>query len=203
MRIIFIRHAESEANVGAVSQPNQTISLTARGHQQARALLADIPWEPRAVFVSEYIRTHQTAAPVLARFNLQKTVMAPLNEFNLFGYDVVKGLTGQQRLPLTRRYWRACDPHAVHGEEGQSFNAFCQQVRRVMTLLEQGAIPDGSLLFGHGLWISVFLWLRQNGLTSEITAQQMADFFGFLKQNHPRNCQIFTLQPSVGRGGFI
>ena len=193
MSVTFIRHAQSETNIGGVSKPNALITLSPYGETQAEDLATHIQEKPSHVFVSEYIRTHQTAAPTLQKFNLQATILPCLNEFNAFSYDTVKGMTGQQRLPLTRRYWRECDPDKTHGEGSQSFNAFCRQVMQFITLFEEGSVPDGSLVFGHGMWFSVFLWLRENKIKSAVNKQQMAEFFKFLRLSHPENCEMIIL----------
>lgn len=193
MAIIFVRHAGSETNIGGVSKPNKNISLSSKGQIQARELAEKIHSRPVCVFISEYVRTLQTARPVLKKFDLQATVLPCLNEFNAFSYDRIEGMTGQQRLPLTRRYWRDCDPDIRHGEGAQSFNDFCDQVREFMTMLERKEIPDGSLIFGHGMWLSVFMWLNQTNIASSVAKEEMGDFFYFMKLNHPLNCSISHL----------
>ncbi len=193
MSIIFIRHGQSESNIGGVSQPNHLIMLTDKGKLQAQELAIKIQCKPERIYTSEYRRTQLTAAPLLDKFELQASVLPCLNEFNAYSYESVRGMNGQQRLPLMRRYWRECDPNIDHGPGSQSFNAFCRQVREFMTLLERGDIPDNSLIFGHGIWLSVFLWLRQFAITSAVTSQQMAEFFIFLKTHHPKNCQMVEL----------
>lgn len=194
MGVIFIRHAQSETNIGGISKPNAQIRLSPLGEIQAQELTDHIQTKPSHIFVSEYIRTHQTAAPLLKKFDLQATVLPCLNEFNAYGYEEVKGLTGAQRLPLTRRYWRECDPDSTHGEGSQSFNEFCQQVMHFIALLEEGSIPDGSIVFGHGMWFSVFSWLQKNAIKSLVNQEQMADFFKYLKRNHPKNAEILPMK---------
>lgn len=198
MAIIFVRHAESEANIGGVSKPNKSIMLSPKGQIQARELAENIHTLPVCVFISEYIRTLQTARPVLKKYDLQATVLPCLNEFNAFSYDRIEGMTGQQRLPLTRRYWRECDPVVKHGEGAQSFNDFCHQVRGFMGMLDRKEIPDGSLIFGHGMWLSVFMWLNQTKKISSVTKEEMGDFFKFMKLNHPSNCEMIHLTLNTG-----
>ena len=57
-KIILIRHAESESNVGGVFEHTHTIKITENGKQQAKEL-AEILDKPNKIFVSKYIRTIQ------------------------------------------------------------------------------------------------------------------------------------------------
>ncbi|WP_241576042.1 histidine phosphatase family protein [Rosenbergiella collisarenosi] len=194
MSITFIRHAQSEANVGGVSKPNSTIELSPVGQQQALELATQFSQKPTQVYVSEFIRTHQTAAPILDKFSLQSVILPCLNEFNVFGFDIVEGMTGAQRLPLAKRYWKACDPDANFGQGGQSFNEFCSQVRDFISLFTQGEIVDHSLVFGHGVWFSVFSWLQETNFTTSVTSAEMKEFVSYLTEHHPDNCSQHILR---------
>lgn len=194
MSITFIRHAQSEANAGGVSKPNPIIELSPLGHQQALALASEISPPPTKVYLSEFLRTHQTAAPILDKFSLQPVIVPCLNEFNVFGFEVVKGMTGAQRLPLAKRYWKTCDPDASFGQGAQSFNEFCAQVGEFITLLAEGRIVDDSIVFGHGMWFSVFSWLQETHSSPPISSTEMKAFFSYLTQHHPANCSQHILR---------
>lgn len=68
MRLVLIRHGQTTSNVAELLDTAAPgADLTDLGREQARALvdaLADIPLD--AVYVSTLVRTHQTAAPLLA-----------------------------------------------------------------------------------------------------------------------------------------
>jgi len=194
MSITFIRHAQSEANTGGVSKPNPIIELSPLGQQQALELVTKISQKPARVYVSEFLRTHQTAAPILDQFSLQPVILPCLNEFNVFGFDIIEGMTGAQRLPLAKRYWKACDPDTSFGLGAQSFNEFCSQVRDFITLFTQGELVDNSLVFGHGMWFSVFSWLQETNITHSVSSTEMKEFFSYLREHHPANCSQHILR---------
>jgi len=64
MSIFLIRHAESEANINGKTLSHASIALSEHGHNQAQTLCSKLP-EINHVIVSQYLRTHQTAAPLL------------------------------------------------------------------------------------------------------------------------------------------
>jgi len=153
-KITFIRHAQSEANAGGMSKPNAEIGLTNSGLHQAK-LLADC-WnvKPAQIYVSEFDRAIQTAKTLAEKFGIAPVRISALNEFNVFGYEIVKGLNGAQRTPLTLKYWQEANPDARYGETGQTFNEFCKQVASFRPQLLE--IPDNSVIVGHGMWLSLF-----------------------------------------------
>lgn len=155
-KIWFIRHAESSANKGGVSQPNADIKLTDAGLKQAELVAKNWHTSPSNIFVSEYQRTHQTAMPLAQKYQMTPTVIAGLNEFNTFSFELVQGMTGQERLPLTLNYWRDADPDKRCGQDAQTFNDFCQQVRSATQMVK--SLPDNSVIVGHGMWFAVFAW---------------------------------------------
>jgi broad specificity phosphatase PhoE len=49
MKLTLIRHAQSVSKAGGITEPHLTLSLTAHGHAQARALGATIEGPPSTV----------------------------------------------------------------------------------------------------------------------------------------------------------
>jgi len=68
MRLILIRHGQTPANVdGVLESTVPGPGLTALGHEQAEKLVAALSDERiDAIFISSMIRTHLTAAPLVA-----------------------------------------------------------------------------------------------------------------------------------------
>lgn len=155
-KLIFFRHAESETNIGGISKPNAEIEITAKGKQQAQTLAEQFNLTPKHIFTSSFLRTQQTAEPLAKKLQLTPTALDCLNEFNTFDYQLIKGLTGAQRLPLTLGYWRAADPDLRNGEHSQSLNEFNQQVLSAINIVRE--LPEESVIFGHGMWFSLFAW---------------------------------------------
>ncbi|MFU8947635.1 histidine phosphatase family protein [Mycetocola zhadangensis] len=99
MRILFIRHGQTPANVlGALDTAHPGPGLTDLGHRQAQAIpeaLADE--EIEGLFVSTLIRTQLTAAPLAHHRNLDARVTDGLHEI---GAGALEGFS-DQRSQLT------------------------------------------------------------------------------------------------------
>lgn len=153
--LYLIRHAQSAANAGGQSLPDRDIPLSPLGQQQAQALVAQLP-AATAVYVSQMRRTHETAAPYCQTHGLTARILPELNEFSCLSIDLIRGLDGSQRRPLTDAYWQRADVDERTGIGADTFGEFDQGTD---AFLQQWCdLPDGSLLFGHGIWIGMLAW---------------------------------------------
>lgn len=153
MAVIFVRHAESLSNAGGVTMPHEAIPLSERGRQQAKALADALPTTPSAILVSGMVRTHQPAAPYCAQFSLTPRQHAGLNEFSVIAADLIAGMDGPQRRLFVRDYWDNPDPHRRWGEKADTFVEFEARVRSFVGELDR--IADSTVIFGHGIWLSM------------------------------------------------
>jgi broad specificity phosphatase PhoE len=82
MRLILIRHGQTPANVdGVLESTVPGPGLTALGHEQAEELVDALADEKiDAVFVSSMVRTHLTAAPLVAARDLEPVVRDGIRE---------------------------------------------------------------------------------------------------------------------------
>ncbi len=139
MKIILIRHGESEANVADCinDDPSRLVNLTERGRAQAEAA-ADSLRATRFThaYASEFARTQQTAAILLRHHDCLLQVDARLNE-RRSGMD---GLPAYVFNDLVRP-----DPLHIRPEGGESF---LEQMVRVRGFLDEIAVryPDGVVL---------------------------------------------------------
>jgi len=188
MKILTMyRHAESEANIGGISRPNAEIEITESGRLHAEQVAEKIINKPSKIYISEFIRTEQSAQPLLDKFNIKPIKYAGLNEFNTFGYETVKGLNGQQRAPLTLNYWKTSDPNKRIGDTGETFNEFSQRVKNFIPTLK--TFEDKSIIFGHGMWMTYFIWLtisKSHGFTDD---QIMRYFMYFHRSLNMKNLE--------------
>ena len=172
--LYLIRHAQSEANAGGISKPERDIALSPLGREQAQALVARLP-RSNHVYVSELRRTHETAAPYCRAHGITPQVLPQLNEFSCLAFDRIRGMDGTARRPLADAYWQRADPLECTGAGADSFAAFNQRLSAFLAHYPQ--LEDGSLLFGHGIWIGLLAW-RLLGFSVE-TAADMAAFRRF------------------------
>lgn len=139
MKIILVRHGESEGNVRHEinDDPHRIVNLTARGREQAAAAaekLRDVPFTH--AYASEFPRAQQTAEILLRHHALPLNVDARLNERR----------TGMDRQPVDafNDYVRNDYLHAKP-PNGESF---VEQMVRLRRFLDELAArhPDGVVL---------------------------------------------------------
>jgi broad specificity phosphatase PhoE len=153
----LIRHGESQANVGGVTMEHAAIPLTDRGHRQAQVLAALLPPEPAGVWVSPFLRAQETAHPYCMRTGREPATLTLLHEFETIDPDLLQGMTGLERRPIADAYWQQADPDRRMGARAETFREF---ERRVQTFCDRhlDALPNGAVLFGHGMWIGMLIW---------------------------------------------
>ncbi len=139
MKIILIRHGESEANVAdrINDNPARIVNLTERGKAQADAASNSL----RALrfthaYASEFPRAQQTAEILLRHHTCPLNIDARLNE-RRSGMD---GLPVHVFHDLVRP-----DPLRIKPEQGESFQ---EQMERLRSFLDEIAVrhPDGMVM---------------------------------------------------------
>jgi len=139
MKIIFVRHGESEANVAGIinDNPARFVNLTERGRAQAETASNEL----RAVrfthaYASEFPRAQQTAEILVRHHACPLQTDARINERKT-GMD---GLSVKVFHDLAHQ-----DPLRVKPERGESF---LEQMERLRSFLDEIAArhPDGMVL---------------------------------------------------------
>jgi broad specificity phosphatase PhoE len=141
MKILLIRHGESEANVADCinDDPSRPVSLTERGRAQAEAASERL----RAMrfthaYASEFPRAQQTAAILLLHHDLHLNIDGRINE-RRSGMD---GLPVDEFNDLVRS-----DPLRIKPERGESF---LEQMERMRSFLD-----DVSARHANGIVLAV------------------------------------------------
>jgi len=139
LKIILVRHGESEGNViyQINDDPNRIVNLTARGRAQAENAsyrLRKIPFTH--AYASEFPRAQQTAAILLRHHGLQLIVDARLNERH-------SGMDGRH-VDVFNDFVRA-DYLRIKPPLGESF---LEQMERVRDFLDEAATlhPSATVL---------------------------------------------------------
>jgi probable phosphoglycerate mutase len=154
--VILVRHGASAAAVPG--EPHELLegrgnpALSDVGHQQAEAVGARLASEPiAAIFTSTLIRTHETAAPLVARTGLTPTELADLAEVNLgpeyeggeFRIRIQEGDQALLRALATQR-WDALP-------NGEPAGEFSGRVRRAVDAIVAAVGPGAiAVAFTHG-----------------------------------------------------
>lgn len=195
-RFTFIRHAQSHANAGGVVMPNADIPLSPLGAGQAERLASLLPAPESAVFVSSFLRTRQTAAPWCARHAFAPATHPLIHEFSTIDHRRIEGLDLAARRPLTEAYWQAADPDFRYGDGAETFREFDARVRAFIAQLD--ALPAGSLLFGHGMWIALLIWRLRGELGCD--SADMRAFHTFLRDLAMPNCAVWRFERDPAQG---
>jgi broad specificity phosphatase PhoE len=128
MKVFLIRHAESESNVGIKTSNPETIAITKKGELQAKELANKFNHQPDLIIVTTYLRTSQTASPLINKFPSAKIETWPLHEFTYLSPTQCLNTTPLERLPLVQEYWKGCDPDFIHGIGAESFSQFATRI---------------------------------------------------------------------------
>lgn len=156
--LYFIRHAQSQANAGGkVIYPNAEIPLTSFGHKQAKNLIPHLP-KPSKVYVSEMIRTQQSALPFCEHWGVDWEILPALNEFSYLPFELIRGKSRQQIAEYAHQYFQRNDASECFGED--SFQAFYERVQHFRAF--QKRFAANTICFGHGVWLQMFYW-QQSG----------------------------------------
>ncbi len=139
MKIILVRHGESEGNVKHEinDDPKRIVNLTERGRAQVEAAaskLSEVNFTH--AYVSEFPRAQQTAASLIRHHACALTIDARLNERR----------SGMDGLPVhIFNELVSPDPLRIKPEKGESF---LQQMERVRSFLNDIAVrhPQGMVL---------------------------------------------------------
>jgi broad specificity phosphatase PhoE len=139
MRIVLVRHGESEGNVAHLinDDPSRPVNLTVRGRLQAETASNSLRgMNFTHAFASEFPRARQTAAILLRHHSCTLNIDARLNE-RRSGMD---GLPVHVFNDLVR-----ADPLHTKPEHGESF---LEQMERLRGFLEETAAlyPDATVL---------------------------------------------------------
>ncbi len=98
-------------------------------------------------------------------------------------------MSGEQRKPFVQKYWGNPDPHFRFGPYADTFAEF---EARVLTFMDDmDNLTDGTVVFGHGIWLGLFHWLLAGNRARD--TEEMRAFRAFQLALPMPNCAIFTL----------
>lgn len=163
-RVWFIRHGESEAQIGKAASHTEEVRLTQRGENQAEEIATRFLMPPALIITSPYWRAWRTARPTIQRFSgVPHEVWPEVQEFTYLGSLAGICSTKQERRVMVNAYWERCDP-AHHDGVGESFTQFIGRASLVVERLRQ---IDGSIVvFTHEQFIRavqglLYGWMEQ------------------------------------------
>jgi probable phosphoglycerate mutase len=202
--VLFIRHAESEANAGKPTAYPATIQITPKGFKQANAIASFFTKKPGLIITSSYKRTYETAQPTFARFPEACHEEWPVEEFTyLTPLDTLT--TFIERKPMVEAFWQKDDPSYADSDEVESFTTFIDRVQKVLQRLRQTR-EDTIAVFSHEQFMCAILWLfLKNKLEpdSPLCSDSKKQFRDFLALCRFPNGAILPVQLQDGNETWV
>ena len=150
---------------------HHAIPLTDLGRRQATMVALLLPQEPSEILVSPFDRARHTAEPFEARSGRRARVVEALHEFETLDPVLLQGMNAEQRRPITDAYWSDADPASRHGQRAETFFEFAQRVT-AFKALELPMLKDKTVVFEHGMWMSLMVWYLLGFSTNDRLAMQ-------------------------------
>lgn len=157
MRLLLIRHAETTANAQRLLDTAPPgADLTELGRGQAAELvdrLAETPLD--AIYVSDLVRTHQTAAPLAAARDLVPIKRPGVREIQAGVHEMASGEGWEPYLAVLYR-WADGEPDArVPGGESRA-----EVMARFDEVVAEAAQHESAAIISHGAVIRAWTGAR-------------------------------------------
>jgi probable phosphoglycerate mutase len=137
VKLILVRHGETDWNKLGRFQGQEDTPLNPRGQAQAReTAIAAVGWRPTALYSSPLRRTMETAQAVSRLVGLPVAPQEGLKELHLGQLEGVTGQEMRQGWPQVYQAWRD-DPAAVVMPGGESLVQLQDRAWQVVSRLEQ------------------------------------------------------------------
>ncbi len=173
MRLILVRHGQTSSNVGHnLDTAAPGADLTELGREQADALVDTLGREPvRTMFVSNLVRTQQTAAPLARHFGLEPLVREGLREISAGDLEMASDEESIQTYVRTAVGWSAGDWNArIPGSEEDGHDVIRRFSAVVTEAVEGAAEGEVPILVSHGAIIRAWTAARCENIDVDFVA---------------------------------
>lgn len=173
MRLILVRHGQTSSNVGHnLDTAAPGADLTELGREQADALVDTLGREPvRTMFVSNLVRTQQTAAPLARHFGLEPLVREGLREISAEDLEMASDEESIQTYVRTAVGWSAGDWNArIPGSEEDGHDVIRRFSAVVTEAVEGAAEGEVPILVSHGAIIRAWTAARCKNIDVDFVA---------------------------------
>ncbi|MSQ36457.1 MAG: histidine phosphatase family protein [Dehalococcoidia bacterium] len=137
LRLLLIRHGQTDSNAAGRTQGRREVELNARGHSQAAAVAERVRGlRPSALYASPASRAQQTAGAIAAACGLAIVTDARLAEVD---HGELDGLTGEEmraRHPDFLQRWRDDDPATLRIPGGESMGEAQLRMRAAIAAID-------------------------------------------------------------------
>ena len=176
MKLYFVRHGESEANVQhVISNRESPFGLTERGKRQARTLagkLKDISFT--AIFTSPILRARETAEILSQSFNLPYQLTEALREYDC---GILEEKSDEESWRLHRHYYDEWTLHHNYTNKPEDGECFVDIKDRFLPFIEsfKHESDDHVLLIGHGGLFHLMLPLVLTNIDNDFVRSHWID----------------------------
>lgn len=192
MSIFLIRHAESEANINGKTLLHTLITLSEHGHKQAQALCSQLH-KIDHVIVSRYLRTHQTATPLLEKYNLTLEIDEHVHEFSYLSERKCANTNMDDRKAWVNTYWEKMDYQHRDADDAESFEDLyirVQAFHEKLKALTENYVQKNLAVFSHGQFLQLLMMQLQQ---PQPLSKELMQQFRYNLVNQPiRNTEFFT-----------
>ncbi|NNP67031.1 histidine phosphatase family protein [Acinetobacter sp. Ac_5812] len=191
MSIFLIRHAQSEANINGRALSHASISLSDHGKEQARQLCELLP-KIDHVIVSKYLRTYQTAEPILQKYKLSAEIDENLHEFSYLSESKCFNTNLDDRKLWVNAYWERMDHDYREADDAESFadlHSRVQLFHKKLRQLEREYAEKNLVIFTHGQFLQLLLTLMDR--PQPLSRELMQSFRSDLIHRPIQNTAIF------------
>lgn len=174
MRLILVRHGETDWNTAGRYQGQADPPLNAKGRAQAQTLALDLMNSHiDAIYSSDLQRARETAEIVSGKLGLVVTYDRRLREMNLGEWE---GLLESEIIAGYPVEWdaRAHDPLGSRAPGGESLLELAERLWASANDIGRAHPTDGVLIISHGLALATLL-CRARGLPLQQARQLIPD----------------------------
>jgi probable phosphoglycerate mutase len=144
----FIRHGETDWNVGRRVQGTTDVPLSTRGREQAEELAARLAdWPIGAIYSSDLRRALETARPLAARLGLDVIVDPILRERDFGAFEGLHDTEVEALLDDPLVFWRDAD---TRPDRGESRREVWHRVTGFVDRLLENPPADEIAIVSHG-----------------------------------------------------
>lgn len=190
MRLLLLRHGQTPANADGILETSiPGPGLTDLGRRQALAVPAALAAERiSAIYVSNLIRTHQTAAPLASTLGIEPVEFEGLREISAGDLEGATDRDSVKTYLGTCRAWGTdLDARMPGGESGHEFFG---RFDGALAAIEASNHPDATVVVvSHGAAIRVWCGGRVANLGPAFTGE-----------NHIENTGIVIVEGSMRAG---
>ncbi|MCX6760439.1 MAG: phosphoglycerate mutase family protein [Candidatus Nealsonbacteria bacterium] len=189
MKVWFIRHAQSLANASSSFKADDfsvpLVSLSPKGFKQAEELINSFSEAPELIITSSYVRTKQTAEPLIKKYPNVPQLEWPIQEFTYLSKGRCFGTTILERRPWTEEYWQKSNHLHLDGDGAERFVDFISRAKDTIENLKNRK-EDFVVLFSHEYFITAVKYLLEKK-PNDITSEKMREFRKYFLSNRVPN----------------